>query len=54
MLERPPRADGPLGDRPVFAVWNGAGSLYDVPWSRFDGRGERLSPRKSRAAPPPT
>ncbi|MFE6099218.1 hypothetical protein ACFVQ4_04555 [Streptomyces laurentii] len=51
---RPPRADGPLGDRLVLAAWNGASSLYDFPWSRFDGRDERLSPRTSRAAPPPT
>ncbi|MGW4196469.1 hypothetical protein [Streptomyces sp. NPDC005004] len=33
VLEEPGIATGPLGDRLVFAVWNGAGMDWSIPWS---------------------
>ena len=32
VLKRPERASGPLGDRLVFAVWNGGGMDWSIPW----------------------
>ncbi|KOV98673.1 MULTISPECIES: hypothetical protein [unclassified Streptomyces] len=32
VLKQPERAHGPLGDRLVFAVWNGASMDWSIPW----------------------
>jgi hypothetical protein len=32
VLKKPRRASGPLGDRLVFAMWNGAGRGWSIPW----------------------
>jgi hypothetical protein len=32
VLQEPRRAAGPFGDRLVFAVWNGAGMDWSIPW----------------------
>ncbi|MEV8451578.1 hypothetical protein AB0467_06505 [Streptomyces sp. NPDC052095] len=32
VLRRPERASGPLGDRLVFAAWNGASMDWSIPW----------------------
>ncbi|MFD7482992.1 hypothetical protein [Streptomyces mirabilis] len=32
VLKQPRRASGPLGDRLVFAMWNGAGMDWSIPW----------------------
>ncbi|TDD46781.1 hypothetical protein E1286_19780 [Nonomuraea terrae] len=32
VLEQPRRATGPLGDRLVFAMWNGASMDWSIPW----------------------
>jgi hypothetical protein len=39
VLKQPKRATGPLGDRLVFAVWNGAGMDWSIPWPP-EGPGE--------------
>lgn len=32
VLKKPRHASGPLGDRLVFATWNGAGKDWSIPW----------------------
>ncbi|MEV5281876.1 hypothetical protein [Streptomyces sp. NPDC051993] len=32
VLKKPRRASGPLGDRLVIAMWNGAGKDWSIPW----------------------